>query len=129
MKMYNLDRIDFIKIDIEGGEYDLLNNTPVEVLDKIDKISCEMHGIFFPNEPNKDQDFYLPNKVRSSWTWFFNNSSDSETFFYFKNFNQVERKIVRIFVKRLEWATIKIQFSTFLQNNLENFKTFSKFLI
>jgi FkbM family methyltransferase len=87
MKMYNLDRIDFIKMDIEGGEYDLLNNTPVEVLDKIDKISCEMHGSFFPNEPNKDQDFYLPNKVKNSWTWFFNNGLDSETFFYFKNFN------------------------------------------
>lgn len=80
MKIYNLDKIDFIKVDIEGGEYALLSNTPVEVLDKIDKISCETH------DDIKNKDFYLPNKVRNSWTWFFNNGNSHETFFYFKSF-------------------------------------------
>ena len=80
MKIYNLDKIDFIKVDIAGGEYALLSNTPVEVLDKIDKISCETH------DDIKNKDFYLPNKVRNSWTWFFNNGNSHETFFYFKNF-------------------------------------------
>ena len=80
MKIYNLDKIDFIKVDIEGGEYALLSNTPIEVLDKIDKISCETH------DDIKNKDFYLPNKVRNSWTWFFNNGNSHETFFYFKSF-------------------------------------------
>ena len=85
MERFELDRIDFLKVDIEGAEYEMLLNTPKEVLDKIDRISIEMHGDFFPDEPGKDDNFFLPNKIRNSWTWFFNNGNSSETFFYFKN--------------------------------------------
>jgi FkbM family methyltransferase len=38
-----LSKIDFLKIDIEGYEYDLLFSTPDETFDKISKIAIEFH--------------------------------------------------------------------------------------
>lgn len=87
MERHGLDRIDFLKVDIEGAEYELLQNTPIEVLNKIDKIAIEMHGHFFPEDPEKDERFFLPNKIRNSWIWLFNNGNDFERFYYFKNFS------------------------------------------
>jgi len=40
---YNLSKIDFLKIDIEGYEYELLFSTPDETFDKINKIAIEFH--------------------------------------------------------------------------------------
>jgi FkbM family methyltransferase len=39
----NLGRIDFLKIDCEGGEYEILNNTSMHALNRIDKIAMEYH--------------------------------------------------------------------------------------
>lgn len=36
-------RIDLLKMDIEGAEYAVIENTPVEILKKIDKIIMEYH--------------------------------------------------------------------------------------
>lgn len=42
---YNIERINFLKMDCEGGEYDILLNCPEEILNKIDKIVMEHHNI------------------------------------------------------------------------------------
>lgn len=39
----NLRKINFLKIDCEGSEYDILFNTPKKYLDRIDKIAMEYH--------------------------------------------------------------------------------------
>jgi hypothetical protein len=36
--------VDYLKVDIEGGEYQLFEMTPPEVLRKISRISVEYHG-------------------------------------------------------------------------------------
>lgn len=44
-KMCKIDKINFLKIDCEGGEYKILLNTPKELFKRIDKISMEYHQI------------------------------------------------------------------------------------
>ena len=39
MDLYKLNKIDFIKCDIEGGEYELFKSLSPEILDKIDRIA------------------------------------------------------------------------------------------
>jgi hypothetical protein len=45
---FGLETIDFLKVDIEGFEYDLFQNTSSETFKKIRKISMEVHawGVF-----------------------------------------------------------------------------------
>lgn len=38
-----LERIDFLKMDCEGAEYEILLNTPLEILRSINKMSIECH--------------------------------------------------------------------------------------
>jgi FkbM family methyltransferase len=40
---YKIKKIDFLKMDCEGSEYDILMNTPKEYLKRIGKISMEVH--------------------------------------------------------------------------------------
>ena len=42
-KKYNLEKIDFLKMDCEGAEFEIILNTSTEVLKKIKKISIEIH--------------------------------------------------------------------------------------
>lgn len=44
-RLNNLDKIDFLKINAEGAEYDIIYNTPEEVLAKINKISLSFHDM------------------------------------------------------------------------------------
>jgi len=39
-----IDRINFLKIDCEGAEYDILFNTPKKYLKRIDRITMECHN-------------------------------------------------------------------------------------
>jgi FkbM family methyltransferase len=39
-----LEKINFLKIDCEGAEYEILFNTPKEIFEKIDRISMEYHS-------------------------------------------------------------------------------------
>ena len=49
---YNLDKIDFLKMDCEGAEFDILFNASEESLSKISKLAMECH----PYENNTMQD-------------------------------------------------------------------------
>jgi hypothetical protein len=75
MSLYKIDRIDFLKCDIEGGEYDLFNSLSKETLDKIDRIAIETHS------DEKNIDFFLPGKIRHSYYWNYNGGT--QTMFYF----------------------------------------------
>lgn len=75
MDLYNLEKIDFIKCDIEGGEYDLFRSLPPETLAKIDRIAIETH------DEKQNETFYIPGKVRHSFYW--NYGGGSQTMFYF----------------------------------------------
>lgn len=41
----NLDHVDLMKLDCEGSEYDILYNTPVTILNRINMIIVEVHEI------------------------------------------------------------------------------------
>lgn len=45
VKEYKLSRIDFLKMDCEGEEFNILFNAPNRILRKIGKISMECHGV------------------------------------------------------------------------------------
>tara|TARA_Y100001963_G_C6779589_1_gene449162 strand:+ start:1718 stop:2326 length:609 start_codon:yes stop_codon:yes gene_type:complete len=47
---FNLGRVDFCKIDIEGYEYDLLLNANSEDIKKINQFSVEIHDIYSHHE-------------------------------------------------------------------------------
>ncbi len=75
MELYNLDRIDFLKCDIEGGEYELFQSLPLELISKIDRIAIETH------DEVKNENFFLPGKTRHSFHWNF--GGGTQTMFYF----------------------------------------------
>lgn len=43
LRQHNITAIDFLKMDCEGAEYDILFNCPPEILGKINRISMECH--------------------------------------------------------------------------------------
>ena len=45
IKDNNLDKIDFLKMDCEGAEYSILENTPKNIFNKITTISLEFHDL------------------------------------------------------------------------------------
>lgn len=45
VKQNGIKKVDFLKIDCEGGEYEILYGCPKEVLNKVEKISMEYHNI------------------------------------------------------------------------------------
>jgi FkbM family methyltransferase len=45
MEKYQLPRIDFLKLDCEGSEYEILSNLPPELWQKIHKIGMECHDV------------------------------------------------------------------------------------
>jgi FkbM family methyltransferase len=53
----NLGKVDFLKMDCEGAEYSILENTPGYIYDRITTISMEFHDL-------KDKNFTGENLVR-----------------------------------------------------------------
>ena len=49
-KKFNLAKIDFLKMDCEGAEFEIILNTSTEVLKKIKKISVEVHEDMVPHK-------------------------------------------------------------------------------
>lgn len=75
MDLYKIDKIDFLKCDIEGGEYELFKSLPPETLAKIDRIAIETH------DEKENETFFLHGKIRHSFLW--NYDGGSQTMFYF----------------------------------------------
>ena len=57
--MNNLKKINYLKIDAEGAEYDILLNTPAEIIRKVDKIVLEYHDYLNHGHDYKDLKEYL----------------------------------------------------------------------
>ena len=57
--MNNLKKIDYLKIDAEGAEYDILLNTPAKIIRKVDKIVLEYHDNLNHGHGYKDLKEYL----------------------------------------------------------------------
>lgn len=59
VRKYGLPRIDFLKMDCEGAEFEILFNAPDRILKKIGKISMECHGITKENTIHSMADFLI----------------------------------------------------------------------
>ena len=85
-KLYELDRINFLKIDIEGGEYSLFNEMDDSLIQKIDKIAIETHPEFFPDNENINNE--LATKITKSgkslyyFDWFVGGKKPTMYYFY-----------------------------------------------
>ena len=73
--LYQLNRIDFLKCDIEGGEYDLFNSLSEDTLSKIDRIAIETH------DDNKNEHLSLPGKIKHSFYWAYNGGHQTMLYF------------------------------------------------
>lgn len=58
------ERIDFLKIDVEGHEYDVFNGLSNENLKKIRNITVEIHGLEKKEDPKLGQLFQTNLKNR-----------------------------------------------------------------
>jgi len=61
-KQNKIKKCDFIKIDCEGGEYDILYGAPKDILNKIKKISLEFDNI----DQDKKNGSYLKNYLENN---------------------------------------------------------------
>jgi FkbM family methyltransferase len=77
MDEYNLDRIDLLKLDCEGAEYDILYNAPTHLFDKIGMMTMEVHNGDVPRENLEDLKKFLTDlgyQIRTRgddfvWAW------------------------------------------------------------
>jgi FkbM family methyltransferase len=51
----NIDYIDLLKIDIEGSEYELLENLSMSTLEKVKQITIEFHDFIDPSLKNRTE--------------------------------------------------------------------------
>lgn len=49
----NIDKIDLLKMDIEGAEFDIFDNITVETMNKIDSLLIEYHDFYFSDGDRK----------------------------------------------------------------------------
>lgn len=68
----NIERIDVLKVDIEGAEYDMLMNAPDEVLARVKQITLEYHDRDNLPHTGRDLAAFLESKgydvtVRAPW--------------------------------------------------------------
>lgn len=61
LEEFNFDKIDYLKIDIEGMEYEILGNLTRTTFKKIKKIVIEYHDYIRPNTKN-----YIENLLRKN---------------------------------------------------------------
>ena len=77
-KKYNIDKVSILKLNIEGGEYSLLNSMDVDDYNKIDQIAVGFHDWLYPNqtELRKNTLVLLENmgfevrKIHNYWNWY-----------------------------------------------------------
>lgn len=58
---HKIEKIDFLKIDCEGGEYEIFFTMPKEILEKIKKISMEYHDLDKERNGEKMKEFLIAN--------------------------------------------------------------------
>ena len=75
MRIFKIEKIDFLKCDIEGGEYELFKNLSEETLSKIDRIAIETH------DEKQNETFYIPGKTRHTYYWNYNGGSQTMVYF------------------------------------------------
>ena len=56
-----IKNVNLMKIDIEGGEYEVLFNTPVNIFKKIFRIEMEYHELMESNNKAEDLIVFLKN--------------------------------------------------------------------
>lgn len=54
-----INRVNYLKVDAEGAEYLIILNTPLDVLNKVDKIFIEFHDYLDHGHHYKDLENYL----------------------------------------------------------------------
>lgn len=62
IKNYNIDFINFLKLDCEGAEFDIILNLPLEIFKKIHKISAEVHPYLVHKKINDFTNFVIKNR-------------------------------------------------------------------
>lgn len=76
-KLYNIDKISILKINIEGGEYSLLNSLSVKDFEKIDQIAISFHDRKNPDwikltklslQLLQNMEFEVI-KINNKWNW------------------------------------------------------------
>lgn len=55
----NLKAVDYLKIDAEGSEFDIILNSPETLFDNINKIVLEYHDFFPTKQKHKELQNYL----------------------------------------------------------------------
>ena len=58
----NSNKIDLLKLDVEGAEFDILYNAPVKCFEKINQICMETHTYCKPTYNNKELAQFLESK-------------------------------------------------------------------
>lgn len=80
--LYNLNYIDFLKMDIEGSEYDIFNSIDKNLLYRIKKIALETHDLSEGGERNKKLISDI-NKTNSFYFDYYFSEGEKQTTFYF----------------------------------------------
>jgi FkbM family methyltransferase len=68
MADHKIEEIDFLKIDCEGGEYEIFYNLPAEILGKIKKISMEYHDLDKERSGEKMKEFLIADGFKVAMT-------------------------------------------------------------
>lgn len=69
--LYRIEQIDFLKVDIEGGEYEIFETLTDEDLKKIKKIAIETHD---NNMNYKIYEKFINKKFIYNFDWYYSNS-------------------------------------------------------
>jgi FkbM family methyltransferase len=88
----NIEKIDFLKLDCEGAEYEIILNLPKEILNKIKIISMEVHKIEKLDITDIEK-FLNKNNFQVKRKFLLSESSANWPMLYAKNQNFVEKKI------------------------------------
>jgi FkbM family methyltransferase len=88
IKKYNVKSIDLLKLDCEGAEYEIILKLPINILNKIKRISIEVHKI--DNFDIKDiEKFLLENNFQVKTEYLLGQSDTSLPMLYAKNQNLI----------------------------------------
>ena len=88
IKNNKIEKIDFLKIDCEGAEFEIILNFDKELMKKIDKISAEIHENNNTKSLDELVDFLRKNNFKVSISKMTNNSTMKLSMLYAENINK-----------------------------------------